>query len=459
MDRRGFLVGGLLAGGAAFAPRSLAASAAIQPEDLRAAAREGWLYGLPLIETARLRTAAIGASPAYGKPGFNSFTHLRDPAGAANADFSAAEADVLYSSAWIHLEGGPAKISLPPTGGRYVAAALFDLYGNVLDVAEGQEAAKNGRDVLVIGPPPLVGVAGYTAPMPRMPAMHKMIHTRGNWVWALVRIHLEGDDLAAAHALQDRLAIEVKPAKKPPKPAQPVPRDAPWSDYFYAVQQLIDENPPPPTDETFFRRIASLQLGMVGGFEKARFADVELAEIAKGAAEGAILAQTLPDGDASAGWSYPKPDLGDFAADFLYRAQIAHTQPGALPPAVMMPIRALGPGGRGVFESERRWRVVLPEALPANGFWSLTLYRAEPDGRLSLVQGPSARHVLSAWSPGLRRRDGWVEVEVGRTPPDGSRTNWLPAPEDGDFALILRAYAPGDGIVTGGYRPPPVEAM
>ena len=463
MDRRGFVMSGgalaLLAGGGMPGRVAAAAPPPVAVDDLRTAAREAWIYGLPLIEAARLRAAAVGEAPETGKAGFNSFLHQRAPAGPAMRDLSAPEPDVLYSSAWIHLGGGPAKISVPATGGRYFSLAVFDLYGNVLGAVEGREASKHGHEITVIGPPSRVGMAGYTAPMPRMPPMHKMIRARSPWVWALARTHLEGEqDLAAAHALQDGLEVRVKPAKKPQRPAASVPRDGPWSDYFYAVQELINENPPPDDDVNFFRRIAPVQVGMYGGFEKARFADVELAEIAKGAADGTILAARPPDIEAVDGWAYPKGDVGEFGQDFLYRAQLALTEPGALRPQTVTCLHAAGPNGGRYFPGAVRHRVVLP-APPADGFWSLTLYEPQPDGRLFLTENPANRYHVGGWTPGLRHRpDGSIEIIVSRAGPDRGE-NWLPAPQNGPFALILRAYAPGEAILARSYRPPPVETL
>jgi hypothetical protein len=459
MHRREF-VWGSAALAALAASVGRAAETAVQPEDLRAAAREAWLYGLPLVEAARLRAAAIGDRPQEGRAGFNSFAHQRAPAGPGPRDFSAPEPDVLYSSAWIHLGGGPATILVPATGGRYFALGLFDLYGNVLETIDGREAARAGHDITVIGPPPRVGMAGYTAPMPQMPALHRMVHTRGDWVWVLARTHLEGDhDFAAAHQLQDRLEIRVKPAKAPPRPAPPWPREAPWSDYFFAVQQLIDENPPPRDDEGFFRRIAPIQVGMYGGFEKARFADAELAEIAKGVADGVTLASQAPQTETLGGWAYPKDDLGQYGQDFLYRAQSALTEPGALTRRVVTSLRAVAPGGERVFPGAETHRLVLPTPPPAGGFWSLSLYQPQPDGRLFLAENPVGRHAISGWTPGLHRRpDGGVEIIVSAAAP-APGANWLPAPPTGPFALILRAYAPADPILAGRWRPPPVEAI
>ncbi len=463
MDRRGFVMSGaalaVLARGAMPDRAQAAAAAPVTVDDLRSAAREAWVYGLPLIESARLRALAIGETLETAKAGFNSFLHQRVPAGPAMRDVSAPEPDVLYSSAWIHLGGGPARISVPATGGRYFSLAVFDLYGNVLGSIEGHDASKSGREITLIGPPSRVGMAGYTAPMPRMPAMHKMVHARSYWVWVLARTHLEGEqDLTAAHALQDGLKVDVKPAKKPPRPAASAARDGPWSDYFYAVQQLINENPPPDADVNFFRRIAPVQVGMYGGFEKARFADVELAEIAKGAADGLILASRPPDVQAVDGWAYPKEDLGQFGQDFLYRAQLSLTEPGAMRPQAVTCLHATGPNGGRNFSGVGRHRVVLPPP-PADGFWSLTLYEPQADGRLFLTENPANRYHVGGWTPGLRHRpDGAVEIIISRARPDHGE-NWLPAPQNGPFSLILRAYAPGAAILARSYRPPPVETL
>ena len=53
MDRRAFLAGGVAL---ASAPAAFADS-----DDLRTAAREAWLYSLPLIQTARARAATLSA--------------------------------------------------------------------------------------------------------------------------------------------------------------------------------------------------------------------------------------------------------------------------------------------------------------------------------------------------------------------------------------------------------------
>lgn len=445
-------------GGAALA--TLAGRAWGEVDDLRTAAREAWLYGLPLIELARIRAAAIGARPQAGTPGYNAFAHARDVAGPASRDFSAPEADVLYSSAWINLAAGAAKIYAPPTGGRYQCLTVTDMYGNALAAVDAAEAGHTGREITLIGPPGRLAVAGYTAPMPRLPTLGPAIHAPGPWVWAVVRTQVVGQaDLANAHALQDELDIRVK--TKPAAPAQPTPLDAAWSDYFYAVQQLINENPPPASEALFFRRIAPLQVGEDGGFENARFADPDIGGILTGVEDArTLVAQTRADAGAFA-WVYPKPDFADFGMDVLYRARSVLSQPGAPPPARVTTLRAVGPGGELSFASNGYYHLNLPEPPPADGFWTVTLYEATPDGRLFLADVPAGRASVGDRSVGLKRRpDGGLDIWIGRTDPGGARTsNWLAAPAHGSFALLLRAYAPGAALTERRYHPPPVELM
>jgi len=453
MDRRGFLVGG-----AAIA--SLSGVAWAQPEDLHGAAREAWLYGLPLIETARLRLAAIGPRPKPGTPGFNSFVHQRYPAGPDDHGFSGAEADVLYSSAWIHLGGDGGKVIIPPSGGRYVSVSLFDMYGDAFEVFESRGAGDEGRTINLAGPPKRMGFGDYTAPMPELFVWREVVHAPGPWVWALARIHVEGpQDLDGAHQFQDALEVRAKPSE--PAPALPAPLDATWGDYFFAVQKLIEENPPPREEVEFFRRIAPLQLSPAGDFERARFADPDEEAVAAGVNEAQILAVETRSPESGVGWVWPKPALGAYGEDFLYRARTMLTLPGAPPRTVIAPLRAVAADGSLSFPSGGHYRLTLPGPPPADGFWSLTLYEAAPDGRLYLARNAIARHALGAWSPGLRRGpDGGIDIWIGRVDPGGAHTpNWLPAPAAAPFDLILRAYAPGDALLERRYRPPPVEAL
>jgi hypothetical protein len=445
MDRRAFL-----AGGVALATAPGVACADV--DDLRTAAREAWLYSLPLIETARLREATLSAGGQV-----NAFFHQRNPWSPGGLEISAPETGMLYSLAWINLADGPATVRAPPVSGRYQSVTLLTLYGDVLGSLEGEDERAAAT---LIGPARRVGVPGYTVPEPRLPPIRRMIKSHCPWVWALARTGFSGAaDLDGARAAQDGLEVRARAAGRSPAPS--VRLEAPWSDYFYAAQQLIDENPPPVDEIGFYRRIALLQLGMAGGFEQARFADADLGAIEQGTAEAKSLASDLHASDDLDGWRYPRSDLGDFGQNFLYRAQVALVEPGAPRPDEVVCLRALTPDGAAVLDSAADYRLSLPGPPPTSGGWSLGLYEVRAHGRLVPTRNMLERYAIGAATPNLRRGPGGeIDIWIGRVDPGANHgANWLPAPASGPFALLLRAYRPDPELIERRWRPPPVEPL
>lgn len=457
MDRRGFLVGGVALTSLPRLAKAADAAGAVAADDLRTAAREAWLYGVAPSVMAAIRAGAIGDHPLAGTAGYNAFVHSRQPADSRSRGFSAPEPGLLYSSAWINLAAGGARLAVPPTGTGWFRLSLIDMYGDTLKVVGGPQVADEGAELTLMGPPGRIGVGGYVVPKPRMPRIHRAIKTPGPWVWALARVRVGPErDLAAAQALQDALELSAKTLPASPAPAPPL--DAAWGDYFYAVQKLIEENPPAGDEALFFRRIAALQLGLYDGFEKARFADVDMAAIDGGVSEARRLLRWAP-GAAESGWIYPAADLADFGMDYPYRARMTLAFPGALPPAEALTLRAVAPGGGLSFSGAERYRLTLPGPPPADGFWSLTLYEEAPDGRLFLPDNPVNRGSIDGQTPLRRRSDGDIDIWIGHGDPGAAyAANWLQPSARGPFGLVFRAYQPGAALVDRRYRLRPVEA-
>jgi hypothetical protein len=279
------------------------------------------------------------------------------------------------------------------------------------------------------------------------------------WVWALARTLVDGpQDLAAAHAVQDGLKLQAAPARKP---AAFAGRAAPWGEYFAAVQALLRESPLPATDAALFHRIAPLGLGAHGGFDPARFTPAQAAEIQAGvnAARGLLLGlrgrQLVVDG-----WAYPPADLGDFGQDYLMRAGVALAGLAALPREEAVYLRAVPPSGGFNFTGDG-YRLRLPGVVPADGFWSLTMYEATADGQFFLTPNPIGRYAIGDRTPGLvRGPNGELEIRIARSSPGpGQEANWLPAPAKGPFALTFRAYLPRAELLDGRWRLPALEAL
>jgi len=159
-------------------------------------------------------------------------------------------------------------------------------------------------------------------------------------------------------------------------------------------------------------------------------------------------------------WLYPAPNTGNFFQDYLTRARIAVAGLAALPPREATYLAAMPPEGR-VFSGPGPWRLPFAAGdLPqVDAFWSLTMYEAQEDGAFFLTDNPIGRHTLGDRTPGVvRDAEGGMEVWISRADPgDARRPNWLPAPADKPFMVILRAYLPRADIVAQTYVPPAIE--
>jgi len=91
---------------------------------------------------------------------------------------------------------------------------------------------------------------------------------------------------------------------------------------------------------------------------------------------------------------------------------------------------------------------------PTEAFWSLTI----TDTVGYMVSNSIDRHSVSDRSGLTANSDGSIDIYIQSAAPATHETNWLPAPA-GNFKLTLRAYLPGDAVLNGEYRVPPVQKV
>ena len=92
--------------------------------------------------------------------------------------------------------------------------------------------------------------------------------------------------------------------------------------------------------------------------------------------------------------------------------------------------------------------------LSNSAFWSLTM----GDAQNHFVPNTLNRYSASDRVGLVPNGDGSVTLYLQNAAPAGHESNWLPAPAEG-FTLWLRAYLPGEKILSGEYFVPPVEEM
>jgi len=434
MHRRDLLIGGAAA--------SLAAPAWASAPTMMDAAREAFIYTLPMVEVARVRTRILGAGLPPGR-----FFPQRALANPDARTVTTPNNDTIYATAFVDLSAGPATLTIPPLAGRYASLAIMDMVSDNIAVLGTRATGQDGGVFTLVGPTDAASPGAIRSPTP--------------WVWVLARVVVNGpEDLPAAQAVLAGFKVAAAPAKRYAPGAD---RNGPWQDYFRAANALLLENPPPATDKAVLGRFARLGLGAIS-FDPAKFDPAATAAIAQGVEDGRRLIKSADfGGKRIGGWTFQASDTGAFFQDYLGRARIAVGGLAALPPAEAMYLTAVPPGDGRQFEGDHLWRLRFPKGAtpPVDAFWSLTLYEDPPEGGHYLTRNPINRYAIGDRTPVLKTGgDGALDIWISRTDPGGERSaNWLPAPAKGPFTLILRAYLPQAALLSQSYTPPPVEQV
>jgi hypothetical protein len=94
---------------------------------------------------------------------------------------------------------------------------------------------------------------------------------------------------------------------------------------------------------------------------------------------------------------------------------------------------------------------------PVKAFWSVTMY----DQHHFLVRNQLNRYNLGT-APDKTldyNYDTSLDLFIQRDKPEKHLANWLPAPREGSFVLVMRAYGPEAPILSGSYVPPTVQRL
>ena len=109
-------------------------------------------------------------------------------------------------------------------------------------------------------------------------------------------------------------------------------------------------------------------------------------------------------------------------------------------------------------DSEREYVLHFEDGAtpPANAFWSLTMY--DPPGWL--VDNPIRRYAIWDRDALKFNDDGSLDLHIQRQSPGPEKeSNWLPAPAEDGFSLLLRMYWPKQEMLTGVWKPPGVQRV
>jgi len=156
------------------------------------------------------------------------------------------------------------------------------------------------------------------------------------------------------------------------------------------------------------------------------------------------------------GWIRPS-NLGRYGADYETRAGIAMAGLGAdLQEDTIYPVAFVdGDGNR--LDSANRYVLLFDKDKfpPTNATWSVSLYQGP-----NYVPNPLNRYDIAPWMPLSYNADGSLDVYIQKDSPGADKeANWLPAPQTGDFNVVIRNYWPKEEALSATYAIPPIRRV
>jgi hypothetical protein len=437
--------------------------------DERAAlAADAFIYGFPLVfdvqEVERFAREGIGAVPATP---FNRFGHASALAG-PETRFVSVNNDTVYSIANVDTSGGPVRLDVPDSAGRYYVLQFVDAWTNNFAYV-GHRATGTAERSFLLVPPGWDGDAPDEVTPIRLPTAVATIVGR----WAV-----DGEaDIQAVRELQSGLTLTPtrRGAGVPgPDPAvgedlrffeqlrrwmrafPPAARDRAYQQHFEPLGLLCSESPYRDPDA---RLAAALRDGLAAGRERLETA---LRQAPSPRQNGWDLTYHIFDYNLDffeiGALDDPRWKLPDGPQRFLLRAGAAR---GGLwgnhgYEAAYAMVYVDGDGHP--LEGKRGYELRFATPPPCGAFWSVTMY-ATPD--FYLVENSIDRYSIGDRTPGLHKApDGSLTIVMQRDEPSdpAQRANWLPSPE-GAFRPLLRVYEPDDAIFDGTYELPPISSI
>lgn len=432
-------------------------------------ATTAYLYALPAFMQYRQRyqflsylTRILGDG---GNP-FGQFMLLRQPASAKTSDVFP-NVDTLYGAAFLELREQPMVLSVPEVPARYFSLALLDAYFYHFAYIGSRTTGQGAGTYLIVGP-------DWRGELP--PGIDRLIRAPTHSMHIYQRIYFrDQNDIANVTRLQDRITLTPLARFLDPAAVVRLPDPAAClTDNPLAVKDPLDvlrianrhmtDNPPPIQDRTLVESFASLGVGPGASLPANDYGKAVLRRGAIRAGQ-AMTALALAERPGRTGWQIPASVAGQRGGAEGVALQAMHQLRyiGINVPAEAVYLTTYVDSAKQTLRGSRKYviRFAAHELPPLQqdkfGFWSITLY---DKGRSQFIPNPANKYAVRSADPLVFAADGSLTLQVQTEPPadPALRANWLPAPADGEFGLMLRIYVGGDEVIAGRYEPPGVIA-
>ena len=436
----------------------------LSEEDAREIAIEAYIYAFPLVlmEISR-RTETNIAAPGHRKAPVNRFGHMqRFPDASFRDGALLPNVDTLFSVLWFDVSSEPLVIQKPDSGGRYHLLPILDMWTDVF-ASPGSRTTGDAAETFAIVGPRWQGSLPNGIHCLRSPTEQGWINgrTQTNGVSDYFAVQEFQNGLAACP-----LSLFGQPCRMSPHHVDAtMPKTPPLQQleamdaaaFFSTFAQLSRPNPPHPQDQPILARMAraGLQPGKAFVLSELPSPRREAFESAPAFALEKVKAEIFRTGNVVNGWRFIDQPMGTYGADYLHRASVAYNALGANVAEDTSYLLLTTNDQDQALDSDSAYTIHFDkdQLPPVRAFWSLTVY----DEHRYFADNPINRYALSDRDDLRFNTDGTLDLWIQRADPgETKRSNWLPAPRQGTFSLILRLYWPKPAAVTGGWRPPPI---
>ncbi|NNU57358.1 DUF1254 domain-containing protein [Rhizobium indigoferae] len=454
----------LTAAVAGFGPRAAQAAEATAAE-VRAIAKEAYVYGFPMVDSYRIQHAYFvdTKNPEYKGP-WNQIVNTPRVYTPADTAIQTPNSDTPYSWLGLDLRTEPMVLTVPPIEkDRYFSVQMIDAYTFNFAYLGSRATGNDGGSFLVAGP-------GWKGETPS--GVKKVIRSETDFIWAAYRTQLfNPDDIDNVKKVQAGYKAEplsVFLGQTAPAAAPAVdfiktltPEEEKTSPEFFNILNFILQYcPTDPSETELTARFAKIGVGAGKTIDFDKLSPEMKAAFEQGMADAwkelaTLEKQKIDTGEVTSGDVFGTREY--LKNNYLYRMAGAVLGIGGnSKQEAMYPVYAVDADGKKLDGANRYALRFAPGQLPpVNAFWSLTMYELPQS---LLVANPINRYLLN--SPMLpqfvKDADGGLTFYVqNESPGKDKEANWLPAPK-GPFIAFMRLYWPKEEALEGKWKHPPM---
>lgn len=426
-------------------------------------AMEAYTYFFPLVFNVQQikKYAQIGVNGNNGV-GFNAFSHATQLAD-STSDFVSVNNDTIYSLACIDLSGGPLRLELPETDGRYYMGQFIDAWTN--NFAYVGTRGTDGQACSITLLPPDMEEPLDTERTIRFPTTVGVL---------LMRYAIDGpEDLKNVQRLQQQTTLTPL---SPNEPLHLIPEPRLFYEslpFFnealtYAQQYKASEEDRQKIEAKWtFESTSHMSDEWLNALQIAN--DTGLNHLRE------KLANQAHDVTYYNGWDLNLHGF-DYNNTFFENGTLATDVFRIDDREKAVETRALsalgGLWGNNAYEAayfflwqdaagekllgEHAYTITFDTLPPVKAFWSLTMYNMP---EFFLVSNEIGRYSIGDRTEGLHyNADGSLTLYLQAERPklQEQLANWLPTPK-GQFRPILRMYLPKEEVFSPSFRLPPIK--